>query len=51
MTEEVLLEKRHQIAVLTLNRPDRANTINGALISKLQAGALSAANDPDVRSW
>jgi len=49
VTEEVLLEKRHQIAVLTLNRPDRANTINGALISKLQAGALSAANDPEVR--
>ncbi|WP_044592021.1 enoyl-CoA hydratase/isomerase family protein [Bradyrhizobium sp. LTSPM299] len=49
MTDEVLYETKDRIATLTLNRPDRANTINHELISLLQSLALRAANDSDVR--
>jgi enoyl-CoA hydratase/carnithine racemase len=49
MGDTVLMEKRDQIALLTLNRPDRANTINGDLIADLQARAIEAARDPEVR--
>ena len=36
MSDTVLLEKRGRVALLTLNRPDRANTMNGELIGALQ---------------
>jgi enoyl-CoA hydratase/carnithine racemase len=49
MTEAVLLEKRDQVALLTLNRPDRANTLNADLMSALQGHAAEAARDPDIR--
>src|SRR5882724_5447256 len=49
MADEVLFKKQDRIATLTLNRPDRANTINFELSSQLQALALKAANDSDVR--
>lgn len=49
MTEAVLYEKRGRTAWLTLNRPDRANTINTDLILTLQKHALAATNDPDIR--
>jgi enoyl-CoA hydratase/carnithine racemase len=49
MTEAVLLEKREQVALITLNRPDRANTINGELIGALQRYAADAARDPNIR--
>jgi enoyl-CoA hydratase/carnithine racemase len=49
MSEEVLLEKRDQIALLTLNRPDRANTLNAELMAALQGHASDAARDPEVR--
>ena len=49
MGDTVLIEKRGQVALLTLNRPDRANTLNGELIADLQARAGEAALDHDVR--
>ncbi|MEZ5765056.1 MAG: enoyl-CoA hydratase/isomerase family protein [Xanthobacteraceae bacterium] len=49
MNDVVLYEKREHVAILTLNRPDRANTINGELISSLQSLAEKASNDKDVR--
>jgi len=49
MADEVVFEKQGRIAILTLNRPDRANTINHELSSLLQSLALEAANDGDVR--
>jgi len=49
MGDTVLIEKRGQVALLTLNRPDRANTLNGELIADLQARAGEAALDNDVR--
>lgn len=49
MTQSVLYEKRGRTAWLTLNRPERANTINTDLILTLQKHALEATNDADVR--
>jgi len=49
MGDTVLIEKRGQVALLTLNRPDRANTLNGELIADLQARAGEAALDNHVR--
>jgi enoyl-CoA hydratase len=49
MADEVLFEKQDRIAILTLNRPDRANTINFELSGQLQALALKAVNDSEVR--
>lgn len=50
MGEAVLVETRGQIAVLTLNRPDRANTLNGELLADLQNGAAAAARDSQIRA-
>jgi enoyl-CoA hydratase/carnithine racemase len=47
--QSVLYEKRGHVAWLTLNRPDRANTINTDLILTLQKHALAATNDAEVR--
>src|SRR5258708_1747108 len=49
MGETVLMEKRGQVAILTLNRPDRANTIDNALRMDLQARAIEAVDDAGVR--
>ena len=49
MTDVVLYEVDGPVATLTLNRPDRANTITLELRSELQRFALKAANDPSVR--
>lgn len=49
MTETVLYEKRGHVALLTLNRPDRANTLDGQLIKEMQEAAATAARDKDVR--
>ena len=49
MTEVVLYEVDGAVATLTLNRPERANTITLELRTELQRLALQAANDPAVR--
>lgn len=46
MTETVLTEDRGAVRLLTLNRPDKLNAINGALTDALQA-ALAAADADD----
>ena len=50
MGETVLYEVKDQSAQLTLNRPDRANTLNVELIAELQRCATDAARDPTVRA-
>ncbi|MCA8927871.1 MAG: enoyl-CoA hydratase/isomerase family protein [Alphaproteobacteria bacterium] len=46
MTETVLVEDRGAVRLLTLNRPDKLNAINGALVQDLLA-ALAAAHGED----
>lgn len=46
---EVILEKTGQIGVITLNAPDRLNTISGSMLNGISAALLAADHDPDVR--
>ena len=41
MANEVLYEERDQVAVITLNRPERMNSINGALRDQMVAALVS----------
>ena len=46
---EVLLEVSNHIATITLNAPDRMNTISGAMLNQMSERFLEADNDPQVR--
>lgn len=46
---EVLYEVSEHIATLTLNRPERMNTISGPMLGLLAELLLKADRDPDVR--
>ena len=45
MTDELLIEKNGPIARLTLNRPDKANALNAALVEELLAAVDAAHRD------
>ena len=47
--ETVTVERAHQVATLTLNRPDAYNALNVTLGRELFAAALELDEDPDVR--
>jgi 2-(1,2-epoxy-1,2-dihydrophenyl)acetyl-CoA isomerase len=47
--ETVTIERAHQVATLTLNRPDAYNALNVTLGRELFAAALELDEDPDVR--
>ena len=47
--DEVLYEVSEHVATLTLNRPDRLNTISGPMLRLLADLLLKADRDPDVR--
>ena len=49
MTDHLLSERRGAIAVLTLNRPDRMNTISGPMLNALSKELVAADADQDVR--
>ncbi len=46
---EVLCERDGGVATLTLNRPERRNTISVAMLSALSAHLLECGRDPEVR--
>ena len=46
---EVLLEVSDHIATITLNAPERMNTISGQMLNDLSARLLDADRDPSVR--
>ncbi len=46
---EVLFEVSEHIATVTLNAPERMNTISGAMLGQLSARLLEADRNPDVR--
>ena len=50
MTDTVLREKRGHALTLTINRADRRNAINEAVIDGLAAGWRDAQSDPEVRA-
>lgn len=45
---DLLVEKRDRVAYLTLNRPERLNTLTAALFDALIAAWRGAQDDPDV---
>jgi enoyl-CoA hydratase/carnithine racemase len=47
--EDVLYEVSDHIATITLNRPDRMNTISGPMLDRLSTYLLKADADPEVR--
>ena len=46
----VLLEEKNAIAVITLNRPDKHNAINQALLKGLYDALESVSKNPDIRA-
>ncbi len=46
----VLVGREGELAILTLNRPERANTLNHQLHTELRAGFMDLANDDSVRA-
>ena len=48
-SEEVLYEVAEGIATLTLNRPERLNTISGPMLARLTQLLIKANEDPEVR--
>ena len=49
-TDEVLYEVADHVATITLNRPERMNTISRRMLGELTAHLLAADADPDVRA-
>ena len=47
---EVLYEKDMQVAIISLNRPERLNTISRTMLDALTDCLIEANNDPDVRA-
>ncbi|MFP6807606.1 MAG: enoyl-CoA hydratase-related protein [Pseudomonadales bacterium] len=48
-TEELLVEQKGRIVVLTLNRPERLNAISRDMLSELSSKVTEANRDPDIR--
>ncbi len=47
---EVLYDVKDRIATVTLNRPDRMNSVNDALPGNIAKAMVKAATDPGVRA-
>ena len=48
-TDELLVENRGRIVIITLNRPERLNAISGAMLGELSAKMVEANKDPEIR--
>ena len=48
-TEELLVEQKGQIVVITLNRPERMNAISRHMLDELSNKMTEANKDPEVR--
>ena len=48
--ETITLERRDHVAILTLNRPDRLNAINRAMMGELPAAVAQLKADDEVRA-
>jgi enoyl-CoA hydratase len=47
--QNLLLEKRDAVAIVTINRPDKLNALNDATMTELDAVFAALADDADVR--
>ncbi len=47
--ETIKLEKENNIATLTLNRPDRANSVNQQMMKEINAALTDVTHDDDLR--
>ncbi|MCG6928150.1 MAG: enoyl-CoA hydratase/isomerase family protein [Acidobacteria bacterium] len=47
--ENLLVEKKDGVAIVTVNRPDKLNALNGRTIEELDAAFSALASDPEVR--
>ena len=50
MTDELVSERRGNVVVARLNRPEARNSLNGALIRAISAAVVEAEADPEVRA-
>ncbi len=50
MNDELLIETDDGISIFTLNRPEKRNALNDALISQLKTAFKTAADDADLRA-
>ena len=48
-TDELLVEQRGNIAIITLNRPERLNAISGTMLAALSEQLIVCQRDPEVR--
>jgi enoyl-CoA hydratase len=48
--QELVHERRGQIVVLRLNRPEARNALNGALLAGIGAAVVEAESDPEIRA-
>ena len=48
-TDELLVEQKGNIVVITLNRPDRLNAISRDMLGELSAKVVEADKDPEIR--
>jgi enoyl-CoA hydratase/carnithine racemase len=48
-TEELLVETKGKIAIITLNRPERLNAISGKMLGELSSKVVVANKDPEIR--
>jgi 2-(1,2-epoxy-1,2-dihydrophenyl)acetyl-CoA isomerase len=48
--DTLIFERREGIAYVTLNRPDRLNALNLALITDLRGAAAAIESEPDIRA-
>src|ERR1019366_8841254 len=49
VTDEVLIERRGAVARLVINRPDRRNALNAAVLAGLRSGLAELKADDSVR--
>ena len=47
--DELLVEQKGRVAIITLNRPERLNAISGPMLNELATKMVEANKDPDIR--
>ena len=48
-TNEILIDQRDRVLVVTLNRPERLNAISREMLNELSAKVVEADKDPEIR--